>query len=77
MAYCRLQVPDLELAERFLVDTGLISVVRENGRRYFRATGGHPYSYVLEEGLEHFLGFALHANAAPTLMRWRSARAVR
>jgi catechol 2,3-dioxygenase-like lactoylglutathione lyase family enzyme len=61
LAYCRLQVPDLDLSERFLIDFGLIPTVRLGGRRYFRTTDPTPYCYVIEEGPAHFLGFAFNA----------------
>ena len=67
LAYCRMQLPDLDLAEQFLVDFGLVPVLREEGRRYFRATDPHPYCYVVDQGPEHFLGFALHAKSRSDL----------
>jgi catechol 2,3-dioxygenase-like lactoylglutathione lyase family enzyme len=67
LAYCRLQVPDLDRGEQFLVDFGLVPVARESGRRYFRAADSAPYCYVIEEGPEHFLGFAFYAKSQEDL----------
>src|SRR5580700_3790520 len=69
LAYCRLQVPDLDVAERFLVDFGLIVADRREGRRFLRGTDPTPYCYVLEEGPAHFLGFAFHAKERADLDR--------
>ena len=67
LAYCRLQVPDLDVYERFLIDFGLIAASRENGRRYFRTTDPAPYCYVIQEGPARFLGFAFHAKSRADL----------
>lgn len=67
LAYCRLRVPDLDKGEQFLVDFGLIPTVREEGRRFFRATDPHPYCYVIEEGPQRFLGFAFHSKSREDL----------
>ncbi len=67
LAYCRVQVPDLDLAEQFLVDFGLLPVVREENRRFFRATDPHPYCYEIQRGPEHFLGFAFQAKSRADL----------
>ena len=67
LAYCRLRLPDLELAERFLVDFGLIAAGREAGRRYYRGTDPTPYCYVVEEGPKVFLGFAFNAKSRADL----------
>jgi hypothetical protein len=72
LAYCRLQVPDLDREGQFFVDFGLIPVAREPGRRYFRATDPSPYCYVIEEGPEHFLGFAFHAKSRADLEKLAS-----
>jgi len=63
LAYCRLQVPDLDLAEQFLTDFGLVPVVRETGRRFFRATDASAYCYEVKEGPKRFLGFAFNAKS--------------
>ena len=67
LAYCRLQVPDLDRQEKFLLDFGLIPTVREAKRRFYRGTDAAPYCYVLEEGPEHFLGFAFNGKSRQDL----------
>lgn len=67
LAYCRFQLPDLDRAERFLSDFGLLPVAHEEGRRFYRATDAHPYCYSVEQGPEHFLGWAFHAKSAADL----------
>lgn len=67
LAYCRLQVPDLDVADQFLTDFGLVAAGRESGRRYFRGTDATPYCYVLDQGPTHFLGFAFHAKSRADL----------
>ena len=64
VAYCRFQVSDLDLAEQFLVDFGLLPAGRDkDGRRYFRGTDPHSYCYVIQKGEDHFLGFAFYAKS--------------
>lgn len=67
VAYIRIQVPDLDVAERFLVDFGLISAGRDDRHRYFRSTEPQPYCYVITEGERRFLGFAFHAKSQADL----------
>ncbi len=67
LAYCRFQLPDLELAEQFLVDFGLMRADEQDGKRYYRGTDPHPYCYVVEEGEERFLGFGLYAKSREDL----------
>lgn len=67
LAYCRLQVPDLDVAERFLLDFGLIASGREEGRRYYRGSDATPYCYVTQEGPTHFLGFAFRGKSRADL----------
>lgn len=66
-AYCRFQLPDLDRAEQFLLDFGLMPAGRDEKRRYFRGTDPLPYCYVIEEGPEHFLGYALQAKSREDL----------
>lgn len=61
LAYCRVQVPDLDIAEQFLTDFGLVAAHQEDGRRFFRGTTTSPYCYIIEQGPTHFLGYAFHA----------------
>lgn len=67
VAYIRLQLPDLDVAEQFLVDFGLVAAGRDAGHRYFRSTEPQPYCYVISAGERKFLGFAFHAKTAADL----------
>ncbi|WP_293883342.1 hypothetical protein [Sphingomonas sp.] len=67
LAYCRFQVPDLDIAEQFLTDFGLIPLGREGDCRYFRGTDAAPYCYVIQQGPTQFLGFAFHAKSREDL----------
>ena len=69
LAYCRLRVPDLDKAEQFLLDFGLVAAGTMDGRRYYRASDPSPYCYVTEPGDERFLGFAFRAKSAADLER--------
>ncbi|WP_449472665.1 VOC family protein [Sphingobium chungangianum] len=73
LAYCRVQVPDLDLAEQFLLDFGLVAAEREPQRRFYRGTDPSPYCYILEEGPAHFLGFAFHAKSRADLEAFSAA----
>ena len=69
LAYCTFQLPDLERADQFLVDFGLIPVGGEPGRRYYRGTDPDPYCYAVEKGSERFIGFALKAKSQEDIDR--------
>jgi len=73
LAYCRMQVSDLDRAEKFLVDFGLIPVNSKSGSRFFRGSEPQPYCYVIEEGSDHFLGFAFQATSRQDLETLASA----
>ena len=73
LAYFRVQIPDLDRAEQFLVDFGLTPTLRERSRRYFRTTDASPYCYVAQEGPPRFLGFAFHAKSREDLLRLSKA----
>lgn len=67
LAYCRFQLPDIDLAEQFLVDFGFIRTHGTDGKRYYRGTDPQPYCYVVEKGEERFLGFGLYAKSREDL----------
>ena len=73
LAYCRLRLPDLDKAEQFLLDFGLVAAGTANGRRYYRGSDPTPYCYVVEPGDERFLGFAFHAKSAEDLQNLADA----
>ena len=76
VAYVRLQVPDLDVSEQFLVDFGLIPAGRDAKHRYFRSSDPAPYCYVISQGERKFLGFAFHAKSQADLETLSSATGV-
>ena len=67
LSYCRVQAPNLDIAEKFLVDFGLSVVERRPGRVYLRGSDAQPYCYIVEEGESRFLGIGLHAKSLQDL----------
>ena len=76
LAYVRFQLPDLDLAQQFLVDFGLTPATQEGGKRYFRGTIPEPYCYDIEEGPRKFLGCAFHAKSRADLERLATAKSL-
>ena len=58
IAFARLQAPDLDVAEQFLVDFGLRRVERTASALYMRATDPDPFAYVAHLGEPRFLSSA-------------------
>ncbi|MDN6859200.1 VOC family protein [Pseudomonas sp. CAN2814] len=70
LAYLIFQRPDLEQAERFLGDFGLVLARRDRDCLYFRGTGSAPYCYRVQRGEQaSFLGFGLSLGSAADLAR--------
>lgn len=67
IAYARVSVPDLELAEEFLTDFGLIRVERTESALYMRGTGPAHYIYVAEQGEPKLSSFAFYARSLEDL----------
>lgn len=67
LAYCTFRLSDLDLADQFLVDFGLLPVSGGSDRRYYRGTDPDPYCYVIEKGDDHFIGFALKTKSRADL----------
>jgi catechol 2,3-dioxygenase-like lactoylglutathione lyase family enzyme len=61
IAYARLQAPDLDRMEKFLLDFGMQRVARTADRLYMRGTGTAHHIHITELGGEKFLGFAFSA----------------
>jgi len=64
LAYLIFERPDLEAAERFLVDFGLQVAFRSEDEIYFRSTNSEPYCYRVIRGSQggsqaRFIGFGL------------------
>ena len=69
VAYPRLQVPDLDAMEAWLIDFGLTRARRGEDRLYMRGAGPAPYAHVIHRGEPAFLGFAFHARTRDDLER--------
>lgn len=67
LAYVRLRLPDLDEAERFLTDFGLIVSVREEERLYLRGSDPDHHCYIVEQGERRLLGFAFWAKSEDDL----------
>src|ERR1700720_3860449 len=55
LAFGRLQSPDLDLAERFLTDFGLVKVERTRTALYMRGTGRRHHVHITELGEPRYL----------------------
>jgi catechol 2,3-dioxygenase-like lactoylglutathione lyase family enzyme len=65
--YPRLQVPDLDAMESFLMDFGLSRAHRTDDRLYMRCAGSAAYAHVVHLGEPQFLGFAFEVNSREDL----------
>ena len=61
MAFPTLQVPDLDLQEKFLIDFGLTRVARTDDTLYMRGDGPQSFVHVSKLGDQKFLGNAFFA----------------
>jgi catechol 2,3-dioxygenase-like lactoylglutathione lyase family enzyme len=68
IAYVRLRSPDLDLAERYLTDFGLVRSARTATALYMRGTDPSHHLHVTELGEPAFLGFAYTAASATDLV---------
>ena len=69
LAYVRLQAPDLDVAEGFLHDFGLVRATRTESALFMRATDAGTYCHITELGPARLLGFAFHVDSADDLER--------
>jgi hypothetical protein len=72
LAHTHYQHPDLENAERFLLDFGLMEVERHGSAIYYRGFGEQPYIYVAEpspDGKRHFMGATWVVQSEADLVR--------
>ncbi len=69
VAYPRLQVPDLDRMESYLMDFGLARAERRDKVLFMRGAGAAPYVHVIHEGDPAFLGFAFEADCREDLDR--------
>lgn len=73
IAFGRLQSPDLDLAEEFLTEFGMIRVERTNDRLYMRGTDPTQYLHVTHKGEPKYIGFGWFANSEEDLKRVAAA----
>jgi catechol 2,3-dioxygenase-like lactoylglutathione lyase family enzyme len=69
VAWVRLGAPDLDTAEKFLGDFGLLRQVRTDDALYMRGTGEAHHLHITQRGPDRVLGIAFHADAAADLHR--------
>jgi catechol 2,3-dioxygenase-like lactoylglutathione lyase family enzyme len=69
IAYPRLRSPDLDVAEAFLVDFGLIKIARTANALYMRGTGPVHHIHVTEKGDPGFVSIAYFARSEEDLER--------
>lgn len=69
IAYPRLRSPDLDAAEAFLLDFGMITVARTSDALYMRGTGAAHHIHVTERGETGFVSVAYYARSAADLER--------
>jgi hypothetical protein len=67
IAFGRLQSPDLDQAEQFLLDFGMVRAGRTKDRLYMRGTDPAAYLHVTELGEPKFLGMAFNAKSEEDL----------
>lgn len=58
LAYIRVQVPDLDRAEKFLTDFGLLRAERTQDKLYMRGTGTSHHIHITERGEDKLLSLA-------------------
>src|SRR4051812_34375757 len=61
IAYGRLRSPDLDQAEEFLTDFGMVRTARTDKALYMRGTDPQQFIHVTEKGDPAFVGLAFHA----------------
>jgi catechol 2,3-dioxygenase-like lactoylglutathione lyase family enzyme len=69
IAYGRLRSPDLDKAEEFLTDFGLVRSARTENALYMRGTDPVHHIHVTEKGPAGFIGIAYHAASEEDLHR--------
>jgi len=68
LAYLIFDRPDLEKAERFLIDFGLRTVSRDESQLLLRGTGSAPFCYVVRKAPKaRFVGFGLQVDSKADL----------
>src|SRR5215468_5772356 len=73
LAYGRLRSPDLDVAEEFLTNFGMVRAARTNTALYMRGTDPAHHIHVTEKGEPGFVGLAYHAASLADLKRLATA----
>jgi len=73
LAFARLQSPDLDLAEQFLLDFGMVRAARTPTALYMRGTGPAHHIHVTHLGEPRFVGLAFHVESEAELKRLAKA----
>jgi catechol 2,3-dioxygenase-like lactoylglutathione lyase family enzyme len=70
LAHLIFERPDLDLAERFLTDFGLITALKTGDKLYMRGTGTAPYCYRVHRARRaRFVGFGLRVPTESDLIK--------
>ncbi len=70
LAHLIFERPDLELAERFLTDFGLVTALKTGDTLYMRGTGTAPYCYRVHRARRaRFVGFGLRVPTESDLIK--------
>ena len=67
ITFGRLQSPDLDVAEEFLTDFGMVKVDRTSDRLFMRGTGTDPVIHITHLGDPKFIGLGFRANTMDDL----------
>lgn len=67
IAYPRLRAPDLDLAEEFYTEFGMVRAARTDGALYMRGTGPAHHLHVTEKGDPGFVSLAYYARSEEDL----------
>jgi catechol 2,3-dioxygenase-like lactoylglutathione lyase family enzyme len=73
IAYARLQSPDLDVAEQFLAEFGMVRVERTPKALYMRGTGPNHHIHVTHLGEPRFIGLAFYVESEEDLQRFAKA----
>ncbi len=74
LAFIRLRSPDLDVAEQFLTDFGLVRVERSATKLFMRGTGPEPFLHVTELGEPKVMGFAFYLDSVEQLREFAAER---
>ena len=73
VAYPTLQVPDLDLQEKFLIDFGMRRAERTDDTLYMRGDGPQTFLHVSTLGEKKFLGTAFRACSMEDMEREKNS----